>query len=127
MNQVMSGRGLLFSERKRHWLDLVLRARATSRLSMLFLLSQLCAGLLPVADGIVSAEGNLLPSRQQKLLAAFHEVLLVKGPRVHKILQHNHEDEVRQALDVQTPIGKPALGARKRKVFGDFLRTLDGR
>src|SRR6266704_2060801 len=48
---------------------------------------QLRPGLLAVADGVVSAEWNLLSAGQEEFLAAFHQVLLVEGPRVHEILE----------------------------------------
>src|ERR1039457_2742787 len=52
---------------------------------------QLSASLFTIADGIVSTERNLLASRQEKFLTALHEVLLIKSPRVHEILQHDHQ------------------------------------
>jgi len=36
-------------------------------------------------------EWELLPPRQQKLLAALQEVLLIKRPRIHEVLQHDHD------------------------------------
>jgi hypothetical protein len=40
---------------------------------------------------IVSAEGNLLAARKENFLAAFHQILLVERPRVHEVLQHDHD------------------------------------
>ena len=51
---------------------------------------ELGAGLLAVADRVVGAERYLLAAGKQKFLAALHEILLVEGPGVHEILQHNH-------------------------------------
>jgi TctA family transporter len=66
---------IVFSERERYRLNLIPRARPASRLPVLFLLYELCTGLFAISDRIVSTEGNLFASRQQKLLAALRETL----------------------------------------------------
>src|SRR5260370_28800261 len=59
------------------------------------------AGLLPIADGVVRAEGYLLAAGKQKFLAALHQILLIEGPRVHEILQHNHNHTIRNVSDLE--------------------------
>ena len=59
----MLGRRILFSERERHRLDLVLRAPAASSQPLLFLLHELSSGLLTVTDGVVGAKGKRRAAR----------------------------------------------------------------
>src|SRR5216683_5661876 len=52
---------------------------------------ELDTSLFAITNRVKSAERNLLPSRKEELLAALHEVLLIESPRIHEILQHDHE------------------------------------
>src|SRR5260370_41458412 len=63
---------------------------------------QLRSGLLPVANRVVGAEWNLLASWQQEFLAALHQVLLIECPRIHEILEHDHDHVLRNVSDSQT-------------------------
>src|SRR5258708_11415779 len=76
--------------------SVTLRLRA---LALRFHRLQLSASLFAIADRIVGAERNLLASRQEKFLAAFHEVLLIESPGVHEILQHDHQDVLGDIAD----------------------------
>ncbi len=81
---------------------------------------ELRSGLLAVTNGVVSAEWNLLSAGQQELLAAFHQVLLIKGPRIHKVLEHAHDHVLRNVADGQA-LGNPARLAGERELIGGFL------
>src|SRR5260370_37829847 len=76
-------------------------ARAPGAIAAALAGLELLAGLLPVAERVVCAEGDLHAAREQELLAAFHQVLLVKGPGVHEVLQHDHEDLVGEGAEVE--------------------------
>src|SRR5260370_16431555 len=62
---------------------------------------ELDTSLFAITNRVISAERNLLPSRKQKFLAALHQVLLIEGPRVHEILQHNHNHVPEDTSDAQ--------------------------
>src|SRR5579859_5302961 len=62
---------------------------------------ELHARLLTVAKRIVGAERNLLTIRQKEFLAALHQVLLIEGPGIHEVLQHDHEDIAGKGAKVQ--------------------------
>jgi hypothetical protein len=55
-----------------------------------------------------------LSAGQEELLAAFHQVLLVEGPRVREILEHDHDHVLRNVADGQT-LGNLAGMARKAR------------
>jgi hypothetical protein len=74
---------------------------------------ELPTSLLAVADRIVGAEWDLLAARQEKLLATFHEVLLIERPRIHEILKHDHDHVPGDLVDGQ-PIRKLAGLTRNR-------------
>src|SRR5215471_4034816 len=78
-------------EVKTNRLGLVTPAFNAGAASFRFHCLELYPGLLPVSYGVVSAKWNLLVTRKQKFLAAFHQVLLVEGPWIHKVLQHDHD------------------------------------
>src|SRR5260370_729667 len=63
---------------------------------------QLRPGLLSVTDSVVCAKWYLLAAGKQEFLAALHEILLVEGPGVHEILQHNHDHVPRDIIDGQS-------------------------
>src|SRR5260370_3173975 len=83
---------------------------------------QLSASLFAIADGIVGAKRNLFASRQEKFLAALHEVLLIEGPRVHEILQHDHQDVLRDVPDGKAFWNSAGL-TRHSELLSRFLRT----
>src|SRR5262249_42056450 len=63
---------------------------------------ELDSSLLAITNAVVRAEANLFPARQQLLLAAFHHVFLVEGPRIREVLQHDHEPAVGKAAHIQS-------------------------
>src|SRR6516162_6918176 len=63
---------------------------------------ELGAGLFAIADSVIGAERHLLAAGKQEFLAALHEILLVERPRVHEVLQHNHDHVAADILDGQT-------------------------
>jgi hypothetical protein len=63
---------------------------------------KLLASLLTVANAIVCTKGNLLAVGQQNLFTAFHQVLLIKCPGIHEVLQHDHEDVPSKSLNIES-------------------------
>src|SRR5919201_6321037 len=76
---------------------------------------ELKARLLPIANAVVCAERDLLASRQQERFAALHSVFLIERPRVHEVLQHDHEHPLRDTADIH-PIRKSARGTGREEV-----------
>ena len=52
---------------------------------------KLCARLLAISKGVVRAKRDLLTTGEKEFFAALHQILLVKRPGVHEVLQHDHE------------------------------------
>src|SRR5262249_32454348 len=77
---------------------------------------ELLACLFAIAHHIVRTERNLLAAGQQKLLAAFHEVLLIKGIGIHEILQHDHDHVLGNAAD-RDVVGKLACLTGDRQLL----------
>src|SRR5713101_940388 len=87
---------------------------------------QLSTSLFTIADGIVGTERNLFASRQEKFLAALHEVLLIESPRIHEILQHDHQHVPCDFPDCEA-FGNSAGLTRHCKLLSRFLRAGDRR
>src|SRR5579859_6975048 len=83
---------------------------------------KLLSCLLPITNGVVGTEWNLLAARKQELLAAFHQVLLIKCPGIHEILQHDHDHVLSDVTDSQA-LGNAACLAGERELLSRFLRT----
>src|SRR5258708_2343440 len=75
--------------------------------------------LLAVSDAVVGAEWNLFAARQQELLAALHHILLIERPRVHEVLQHDHEHPIRDCANVKS-LGELTRRARGQEIAGRF-------
>ena len=94
---------------------------------------ELGASLLPITDGVVGAEWYLLAARKQKFLAALHQVLLIESPRVHEILQHDHDHVLGNVADSDglgqaagLPIGQQISSSRGRKRMTKGLQVRHG-
>src|SRR5260370_35793134 len=85
---------------------------------------ELGSRLFPIPHRVVGAEWNLLAARQQKLLAAFHEILLVEGPRAHEILERDHDHALGDVANGQA-VGEYARLARERALLNRFRRAGD--
>src|SRR5205085_9838492 len=85
-----------FAERlikcKGEWGRRICGAITMSAIACSFAYRKLFSGLLTVANTIVRTEGNLPAVRQEDFLTTLHQVLLIKCPGVHEVLQHDHED-----------------------------------
>src|SRR5258708_7567269 len=82
-----------------------------SLVTLALTLLQLHPGLFAVPDVVISTEWDLFAIGEQDFLAALHQVLLVEGPGIHEILQHDHEDIFGEGTQVQSSIGEAACRA----------------
>src|SRR5258708_11100385 len=107
-------------KRKRQWRRSIRGAVKASTIARSFACCKLLSCLLAIADAVVRAKRNLLPVGQENFLTALHQVLLVKGPGVHEVLQHDHEDMLGKGAHIK-PICQATCGTRKRELLGGFL------
>src|SRR5258708_10736213 len=107
-------------KRKRQWWRRIGRAISSSPMARSLACGKLLPRLLTVADTVVGTERNLLAIRQEDFLTALHHVLLVKGPGVHEVLQHDHEDVLSKGAQIK-PIRQATGGARKSELLRSFL------
>src|SRR6266851_4353193 len=98
----MPVRPRLFAELKSNWPRYKGSALFAGSNTLGFESFELGAGLLAIADRVIGAEWYLLAAGKQEFLAALHEILLVEGPGVHEILQHNHDHVAGDIVDGQT-------------------------
>src|SRR5215470_10416883 len=81
-------------EGERQWLRRARHTGAACPVARPLAGRELFAGLLAVPQRVVGAVRDLLAVRQQRGLAALHQLLLVEGPGIHEVLQHDHKDPV---------------------------------
>jgi hypothetical protein len=87
---------------------------------------ELRSGLFAIPDRVIRAEWNLFSAGQQELLAALHQVLLIEGPWVHEILEHDHDHVLRDVADYKA-FGNSAGLTGEGELVCRFLRPRDRR
>ncbi len=83
---------------------------------------ELRTSLLAVTDRVVRAEWYLFAAWKQELLATLHQIFLVEGPRVHEILQHDHDHVIRNVAHLK-PLWRAARFAGQLQLVNGLLRA----